>query len=100
MGYLDNSGLAYFWSKVKSYVDSKTNGGHTTLTIGLTVSGWELNSDGYYYQTATASGVTADNTVIADTDNNYIKCTAQAAGSLTFKATAAVAATIKVVIMT
>lgn len=98
MGYLDNSGLAYFWSKVKSYVDSKASGGPTTLTVSLTAAGWTLNSDGYYYQTATASGVTTDNAIIVDTDNPEIKCTGQAANVLTFRGIQAVAVTVKVMI--
>lgn len=98
MGYLDNNGLAYFWGKVKNYVDSKASGGPTTRSISLTAAGWTLNADGYYYQTATASGVTASNAVIVDTDNPEIKCTGQAAGKLTFRAIRAVAATAKVMI--
>lgn len=98
MGYLDNAGLAYFWSKVKNYIDTKAGGGPTTITVSLTAAGWSLNSDGYYYQTATASGVTADNAVIVDTDNPEIKCTGQAAGALTFRGIQAVAATVKVMI--
>lgn len=98
MGYLDNAGLAYFWSKVKNYIDTKASGGPATVTVSLTAAGWSLNSDGYYYQTATASGVTASNAVIVDTDNPEIKCTAQAASKLTFRAVQAVAATAKVMI--
>ena len=70
----------------------------SALTISLAASGWTLNSDGYYYRTATASGVTASNNIIVDTDNPEIKCTAQAANSLTFRATKAQAATVKVMI--
>lgn len=69
-----------------------------TIELSLTAAGWTLNSDGYYYQTATASGVTASNAVIVDTDNPEIKCTAQAANSLTFRGIQAVAATVKVMI--
>ena len=69
-----------------------------TLTISLAASGWTLNSDGYYYRTATASGVTASNNVIVDTGNPEITCTAQAANSLTFRAIKAQAATVKVMI--
>ena len=98
MSYLDKNGLAYFWSKAKSYIDSKAGGGYQTATISLTAAGWSLNADGYYYQTATASGVTASNAVIVDTDNPEIKCTGQAAGALTFRAIQAVAATVKVMI--
>ena len=102
MGYLDNNGLAYFWNKVKNYVDtavSAAGGGHAKATVSLTAASWSLNSDGYYYQTKSVTGVTASNTVIVDTDNPHIKCTAQAAGSLTFRSTVAEAATVKVVIL-
>lgn len=27
MGYLDNTGLAYFWNKIKAYVDAHSGGG-------------------------------------------------------------------------
>ena len=70
----------------------------TTTELYLTAAGWSLNSDGYYYQTATVSGVTADNAVIVDTDNPEIKCTGQAAGTLTFRGIQTVAATVKVMI--
>lgn len=101
MGYLDKNGLAYFWSKVKSYIDtavSSAGGGHAKATVSLTAAGWSL-SNGYYYQTKSVTGVTASNTVIVDTDNPHIKCTGQAAGSLTFRSTIAEAATVKVVIL-
>lgn len=70
----------------------------TTTALSLTAAGWTLNADGYYYQTATASGVTASNAVIVDTDNPEIKCTGQAAGALKFRAIQAAAATVKVMI--
>ena len=70
----------------------------TTTELSLTSAGWSLNADGYYYQTATASGVTASNAGIVDTDNPEIKCTGQAAGALTFRAIQAAAATVKVMI--
>lgn len=100
MSYLDYNGLAYFWSKVKSYIDKAviSAGGHAKTTVSLTATGWSL-SNGYYYQTKSVTGVTASNTVIIDTDNPHIKCTAQAANSLTFRTTIAEAATVKVVIL-
>lgn len=101
MGYLDKDGLAYFWSKIKTYIDtavSSAGGGHAKATVSLTATGWSL-SNGYYYQTKSVTGVTASNTVIVDTDNPHIKCTGQAAGSLTFRSTIAEAATVKVVIL-
>lgn len=70
----------------------------TTATVSLTAAGWSLNSDGYYYQAAAVSGVTANSAVIVDTDNPEIKCTAQAAGALTFRGIQAVAAEAKVMI--
>ena len=70
----------------------------STLTVSLSASGWTLNSDGYYYKSATASGVTANNNLIVDTDNPEITCTAQAANALTFRAIRAQAATVKVMI--
>lgn len=96
MAYLDGSGLTYFWSKIKSYVNNKT--GHTKLSVSLTAAGWALNNDGYYYQTVSVAGVTASNDVIVDTGNSKIRCTAQTAGSLTFRATAQESATVKVMI--
>lgn len=102
MGYLDHNGLAYFWSKVKKYIDtavSTAGGGHTKLTVSLTAAGWSL-SNGYYYQTKSVTGVTASNTVIVDTDNPNVECTGQAAGTLTFRSIVAEAATVKVVILT
>ena len=100
MGYLDNNGLAYFWRKVKSYVDSAVSqaGGPATVTVNLTAAGWAAGGDGYYYQTGTAAGVTANNAVIVDTDNPEVKCTAQATNALTFRAIQAVNATAKVMI--
>lgn len=102
MGYLDHNGLAYFWNKVKSYIDSAVStagGSHAKTTVSLTAAGWSLSS-GYYYQTVSVTGVTASNTVIVDADNPHIKCTGQASGSLTFRSTVAVATTVKVVILT
>lgn len=99
MAYLDNKGLQYFWGKVKAYVDSKSvGGGHATKSVSLSASGWTLNADGYYYQTKSVQGVTESNDVIVDTDNPGIKCTGQAAGTLTFRGIQAVAATVKVMI--
>ncbi len=100
MGYLDYNGLAYFWSKVKSYVDTAASqaGGPATVTVNLTAAGWAAGDDGYYYQTGTAAGVTANNAVIIDTDNPEVKCTAQAANELTFRAIQAVDAVAKVMI--
>lgn len=51
--YLDETGLAYFWSKIKTYIDSHSGGGASaslvtqehTLTTSLSVSsGTQLNT--------------------------------------------------------
>lgn len=99
MSYLDKDGLIYFWQKVKNYIDNAvgSGGGHVPQTVSLTATGWSL-SNGYYYKTVSVSGVTATNAVIVDADGADIKCTAQAAGSLTFRSSAAQAATVKVLI--
>lgn len=44
--YLDKTGLAYFWSKVKAYVDSHSGGGDSLYTFTGTASG---NSSLFYY---------------------------------------------------
>lgn len=70
-------------------------------TASLTAAGWVLNDDGYYYQTYTDDTIGLNDVVIVsaapasiDTWGRWgIVCTAQAAGSLTFRATAAAAVT-------
>ena len=44
--YLDKAGLAYFWSKVKSYADSHSGGGATAL---------DFYPVGSYYETSDTS---------------------------------------------
>ena len=64
-----------------------------TLTLTLPVSGWTA-SDGAYVQTASAPGVSVQNTVIAACapacfdawGKSGVSCTEQAVGSLTFSA--------------
>ena len=70
----------------------------TTVEVSLTASGWTL-TNGYYYQTVAVAAATASNAVIVDPDGAEIKCTAQAAGSLTFRSSAAQAAKVKVMII-
>ena len=91
--FLDKTGLSYFWSKVKNYVDNKVSesgGGASLLTITLPSSGWSENT-----QVVSAPGILADETkqliqpVAADTSKEAydlygISCTKQAADSLTF----------------
>lgn len=72
-----------------------------TTTASLTAAGWSLNADGYYYQTYSNSGIGLNDVVIVSAAPASIDawarwgvvCTAQAAGSLTFRATAAIAVT-------
>lgn len=72
-----------------------------TSTVNLTAAGWTLNSDGYYYQIYTDSSIELNDVFIVsaapDSIDTWAKwgivCTAQAAGSLTFRSTAAVAVT-------
>ena len=75
-----------------------------TATISLPASGWAL-SNGYYYQTvAVADLKTNDIVIISAAEGSLdlwarwgVVCTAQAAGSLTFRASAAVAVTANIV---
>lgn len=77
---------------------------HATATVTLAVASWSSNA-----QTVSAAGVTADNTVIvapaAASQEAYtaagVKCTAQAAGTLTFgcEETPKEALTVNVVIL-
>ena len=116
MSYLDNSGLLYFFGKLKAMFGSqltvsgrtvtlKSKSGATLSTIttqdtsliGKTVTlpngGWS-GSDGAYTYTAAVSGVTTSNTVIVQAApssleiyrESGISCTAQASGTLTFTA--------------
>ena len=67
-------------------------------TVSLTAAGWSLQN-GYYYQSAAVAGVTEYNVIMVSPTigsmDNWAKygvvCTAQAEGTLTFRATAAVA---------
>lgn len=106
MSYLDETGLSYFWGKIKSLVSSKMDKstydpqnkaqdvfGYVdalkpkTITITLPASGWINNQ-----QTVTAVGVTADNAVTPSPAPESweaagaagVRCTAQGADSLTF----------------
>lgn len=74
----------------------------TTATASLTSTGWSSNS-----KTVSVTGVTASNSVLVtpapasidDYANCGIKCTAQAAGTLTFSCTTVPSSTITVNVM-
>lgn len=71
MGYLDNTGLSYFWNKIKA----------KSSTLTLTVAGWSNKA-----QTVTVNGVTTSNLVIVSVNNNSfgITCTSQSTNQLKF----------------
>ena len=95
MAFLDETGLAYLWRKIKDYVDTKVNSGDSYTKVTATFDGlaWDSQSDGSYTQTLTVSGVTATNNILvapaSDSVNTYeaMRCYAisQAANSITFK---------------
>lgn len=70
-------------------------------TASLTAAGWVLNEDGYYYQTYSDPTIEINDVIIVSAAPVNIDafarwgvvCISQAAGSLTFRATAAVAVT-------
>lgn len=92
-----------FTSAVNTAVGNKQDK-HATAAVSLTIAGWSGNA-----QTVSAAGVTANNTVIvapapgsADAYGKAgVKCTAQAAGTLTFTCnkTPEAALTVNVVIL-
>lgn len=51
MAYLDKSGLAYFWSKIKAKI--------TLKTITVPASGWAANGSSGYKNVVKLSGITA-----------------------------------------
>lgn len=75
-----------------------------TAAVELTAAGWNL-TEGYYYQTVAVDGMLSNDTVIVTADLSSLEdwmrysvlCTGQATGSLTFRATAAVAVTANIV---
>lgn len=81
--------LNAFQENVNTAIANKQNK-HTKATVSLTVAGWSSNA-----QTVSVTGVTASNTVFVApapaSHDNYgaagIRCTAQAAGTLTFTCT-------------
>lgn len=78
MGYLDNSGLAYLWGKLKTtFVRART------ATATLSSTGWTL-SGGYYMQSVTVSGVTATNNVIIEA-SEPVEAYSQTTNSLAFR---------------
>lgn len=105
-----------WWESVKSILASDETAAAQILlltqekadreasTASLTASGWSL-SNGYYYQTVTVAGLKADDIVIISAAEGSLDlwarwgvvCTAQAAESLTFRASAAVAVTANIV---
>lgn len=86
--FLDKTGLSYFWSKVKNFVNSKRP---TCVQAIVTTSGWSNNS-----QTVTVPGVLADSSKQAITVTPSTKidmnnassagvwCASQGENSLTF----------------
>lgn len=93
--FLDKTGLSYFWSKVKNYVDNKVSesgGGAASLaTVTLTSAGWLGDNT----QTVSVPGILVDETKqliqpVAATASKEayelygVSCTGQAADSLTF----------------
>lgn len=81
MAYLDNTGLNYFYSKLKAKFAPISHSHSTLITVTLTVSGWLS-----YNQTVTVNGVTPSNlvTVSVNDNTNGIVCIAQASNKLTF----------------
>ena len=58
MAFLDETGLAYFWDKVKAKITS-SQPKSTTKSFTLSASGWE-NDNGWVKYTITDSLITAD----------------------------------------
>lgn len=91
--FLDQNGLTYFWGKVKDYVDSSGGGSLTSLAVTLETSKWTENDDGFFYQSVTATGVTANNTVFVSAQpsqidmyaQSNIRALSQSANSLRFR---------------
>lgn len=82
--FLDKTGLSYFWSKIKSYVDGKFQ----YTTVSLSSSGWDSSKQ----QTVTVNGITSDSIIVASpipssmntVMESGIYCSAQGSNSLTF----------------
>lgn len=80
MGYLDNNGLSYLWSKLKAtFVRMRT------ATATLSTTGWTL-SGSYYTQSVTASGVTTGNNIIVEA-SEYVEAYSQTTNSVAFRST-------------
>lgn len=98
MNYLSATGLNRFLSKLKVMFATKK-----VHTVDLTAAGWSL-SDGYYYKTASVSGIAANDLLIVSPArgseetyaSNSVMATSQAAGTITFRSSAAVAVTVSV----
>lgn len=97
MAFLNETGLNYFWMKVKNYIDDKVSassgGSYTKVTATFDGLMWNSQGDGSYIQTLTVSGVTATNDILVAPTSAYAEvyeemgCYAisQAANSVTFK---------------
>lgn len=99
MAFLDETGLARFWEKIKAYIDDRVSSGggsggsYTKVTATFDGLMWSSQSDGSYTQVLTVSGVTATNNILVAPTNAYadtyeaMACSAVAQGSnsVTFK---------------
>lgn len=91
----DQTAAAQILLLTNSKADRKTS------TSNLSAEGWTLDQDGYFYRTYYNSGIGANDVIIVSAAPESVEawarwgvtCTSQAAGSLTFRATAAVAVT-------
>lgn len=95
MGYLDNNGLRYLWSKLKAtFVRMRA------ATVTLSSTEWTL-SGSYYIQSITVTGVTSNNTVIVDSSES-VEAYSQSANSISFRSLTKPASniTVKVMILT
>lgn len=92
MSFLDNKGLAYFWSKIKTLADSKATA--TSVQGTLAASGWTA-SGGAFVQTLRNSAITgAGDIIVSPAPESFVAygaamvhATAHASGSVTFRAT-------------
>lgn len=105
-----------WWNSAKTILASDTSAAAKILDLernksdrveilaNLTTTGWVRNNDGYYYQTFTDERIGESDVIIisaapASIDNWSkwgVVCTGQAAGALTFRATAATGVTVNI----
>lgn len=93
--FLDKTGLSYFWSKVKNYVDNKVSESGASsvkaVLITLSASAWDEN----FEQTVSVPGILADESkqliqpvAMVNSKDVYadsgVSCISQAENSLTF----------------